>query len=114
MLGYVDSAIIRLRAVVEAETQYAKLHPEVGYTCSLSQLSGDGLIARLAKNPNENGYSFDIVGCGALDENKPNLTYYVIARPSHSGLPAFCADSSGVRSDETGSVERCMAHGVPL
>jgi hypothetical protein len=81
----------------------------------LHAVPSDELIARLVKNPNENGYTFEIVGCPALDGQQPNLTYHVIARPLHSGLPAFCSDSSGVvMSDETGSVERCMAHGVPL
>lgn len=39
MLGYVDSAIVRVRAVVVAEIQFAKAHPDIGYTCTISQLA---------------------------------------------------------------------------
>jgi hypothetical protein len=48
MIGYVDSAIARVRAVVSAEDEFAKSHPEAGYTCTLSQLPQEGQIARLA------------------------------------------------------------------
>jgi hypothetical protein len=115
MLGDVDSAIIRVRAVAAAETKFAKSHPELGYTCTLSQLPYDELVARLVDNAHDNGYSFGIVGCQAPDPRKPNSMYHITARPLHSGLPAFCSDSSGVvRSDDTGSVERCLASGVAL
>ncbi len=115
MIGYVDSAIARVRAVVSAEDEFAKSHPEAGYTCTLSQLPQEGQIARLAHDGKDNSYAFDILGCQAPDLGKPNLLYQVAARPLHSGLPAFCSDQSGiVRSDDGGSVERCLAKGVPL
>jgi hypothetical protein len=114
-LGYVDSAIVRVRAVAAAETKFAKANPEIGYTCALSQLPHDELVMRLANDGNDNGYTFRIVGCQAPDPKKPNSVYDITARPLHSGLPAFCSDPSGVvRSDDTGSVERCLANGVPL
>jgi hypothetical protein len=115
MLGYVDSAIVRVRAVAAAETKFAKSHPELGYTCTLSQLPHDELIARLADEGNDNGYTFRIAGCQAPDPKKPNSMYHITARPLHSGLPAFCSDpSSIVKTEDNGSVERCLASGVPL
>lgn len=116
MLGYVDSAIGRVRTVAAAEEQFAKAHPEIGYTCSLSQLPHDELITGLvAKNQKYNGYLFEIVGCKASAPKKPNLIYQITARPLRSGLPAFCSDDSGiVKSDYGGSVEKCLANGVPL
>jgi hypothetical protein len=115
MLGDIDSAIVRVRAVAAAETEFAKVHPELGYTCTLSQLPQDELVARLAHEENDNGYSFGVAGCQAPDSKKPNSMYHITARPLQSGLPAFCSDPSGiVRSDDTGSVERCLASGVPL
>ena len=115
MLGYVDSAIGRVRAVAAAEAQFAKSHPELGYTCALSQLPRDEQITRLANDPNDNGYTFEIAGCLSSDPQKPNSTYHITARPLHSRLPAFCSNSSGVvRSDDTGSVEKCLASGIPL
>jgi hypothetical protein len=44
MLGYVDSAIGRLRTVVGAESEFAKNNPNVGYPCKLSQLPDDGMM----------------------------------------------------------------------
>jgi len=115
MLGYVDSAIGRVRAVVAAETEFAKTHPDIGYTCTISQLPQTELVARLATGGIDNGYKFGIAGCQALGPQKPNSMYPVTARPLHSGSPAFCSDPSGVlRSDDSGSVERCLATGVPV
>jgi hypothetical protein len=115
MLGCVDSAIGRVRAVVGAEDQFARTHPEVGYTCALSLLPRDDQIARLVKDGTDNGNAFNLVGCQPPEPKKPNLSYQVTARPLHSGLPAFCSDQSGiVRSDQGGSVETCLVNGVPL
>jgi len=115
MIGYVDSAIGRMRSVAAAEEQFAKAHPDVGYTCTLSHLPSNGQILRLAKDGKDNGYFFDIVGCQSTGPQKPNSMYRVIARPLPSGLPAYCSDQSGIlRYDEGGSVEKCMADGVPL
>jgi hypothetical protein len=116
MLGYVDSAIGRVRTVVTAEDQFAKAHPKVGYTCDLSQLPRIGDIARLlAKDRKDNGYVFDIVGCQGAAPMMPNSTYRVTAGSLHTGQPAFCSDQSGiVRADYGGSVERCLSSGVPL
>lgn len=115
MLGYVDSAIGRVRAVTTAETQFTKTHPEVGYTCTLSQLPHDEQIARLVKDGKDNGYVFGIIGCQLTEPKKPNSIYQVTARPLHSGLPAFCSDQSGIiRSDEGGSIEKCLTSGVPF
>jgi hypothetical protein len=94
MLGYVDSAILRMRVLHVAEIQFAKMHPEVGYTCSFSQLpTGNEIVRRIAANPIENGYAFEIVGCQSQDVAKPNAAYYLTARPLHSGQPAYCSAS---------------------
>ena len=114
MLGFVDSAIGQVRAISEAETQFAKAHPELGYTCALFQLPRTEEITRLlAKNRIDNGYEFEIVGCREASK-KPNSTYYVTARPLHSGLPAFCSDPSGILMfDEGGSIEKCLTKRNP-
>src|ERR1700730_8895237 len=66
MLGFVDSAIGRVRMISAAETQFAKAHPELGYTCVLSQLPRSEEITRLlAQNRIDNGYAFEITGCQA-------------------------------------------------
>jgi hypothetical protein len=56
MLGYVDSAIVRMRVLNAAETQFAKDHPPLGYTCKLSELPSTAEIRRLlAKGSIDNG-----------------------------------------------------------
>lgn len=115
MLGYEDSAIVRVRAVVAAEGEFAKTHPDKGYTCTLSQLTQSELVERLTNAGIDNGYSFNITGCEDIVPEKSISTYHVTARPLHSGLPAFCSDPSGVvKSDAAGSIDRCLAIGVPL
>lgn len=116
MLGYVDSAIGRMRVLNAAETQFAKEHPALGYTCKLSELPSTAEIQRLlAKGSIDNGYAFEITGCHAPEAQPPNSGYYITARPVHSGQPAFCSDLSGiVKADYSGSVERCRSNGVPL
>jgi len=116
MLGYVDSAIVRMRLLYTAETQFAKAHPALGYTCTLSQLPPSDEIQRLvARNRIENGYAFEVAGCEPPDAERPNPTYSITARPLHSGQPAFCSDQSGIiKADYGGSVEACRANGVPL
>jgi hypothetical protein len=119
-LGYVDSAIFSVRAVVAGEAEFAKAHPDVGYTCTLSQLTGpsssawaDEVIAGLLKDGRTNGFSLEINGCQTADGKKPNPTYYVIARPLRRDMPAFCSDQSGiVKFDDTGSITKCLHDGA--
>jgi hypothetical protein len=54
MLGYIDSAIGRIRAVTSAEEAYAEAHPEIGYTFILSQLPHDDQVQRLLKDGTDN------------------------------------------------------------
>jgi hypothetical protein len=115
-LGYVDSAIGRMRVLNVAETQFAKEHPERGYTCNLSDLPQSGEVQRLLNgNGINNGYAFEIDGCQSTDAGRPNSAYYTRAQPLHSGQPAFCSDQSGIlKADYSGSVEKCRANGLPL
>jgi hypothetical protein len=115
MLGFVDSAIGRVRLISAAETRFAESHPNFGYTCTLSQLPRSEAITRLlAQNGIDNGYAFEIIGCEAVLPERPNTTYCVTARPLHTGQPAFCSDQSGVlESDDDGSVEKCIAKRTP-
>jgi hypothetical protein len=116
MLGYVDSAIVRMRILIAAEVQFAKEHPGLRYTCKLSELPSNAVIQRLlAKNSVDNGYAFEIVGCHAPEPQTSNSGYYIAARPLHSGQPAFCSDQAGtLKADYNGSVEKCRSTGTPL
>jgi len=116
MLGYVDSAIGRMRVLYVAENQFAKEHPAHGFTCNLSELPQSEEVQRLLTgNRIDNGYAFEIAGCQAPDAKRPNSAYYTSARPLHSGQPAFCSDQAGIlRADYSGSVEKCRVTGLPL
>jgi hypothetical protein len=99
-LGRLDSAIASVRALVDAEARFARAHPEMGYTCSLSELDIEGSIAEdsakeLVRSGHRNEYSFEIRGCAKEQRHSPNLTYRIVARPLHGG-EKVCADQSGV------------------
>jgi len=114
-IGYLDSAIVSMRTLAAAEARFAEAHPSLGYTCTLSELATDQMTAGPAKNGRRNGYSFQLTGCRERSGQEPKPGYTLTARPLHKGLPAFCADQSGIlRSDETGSVEKCLKSGAPL
>jgi hypothetical protein len=116
MLGYMDSAIGRLRVISSAEAQFAEEHPDLGFTCELSQLPKNSEIQRLvSKNRIDNGYALEISACHSPSAGQPNSTYHLTARPLHSGLPAYCSDQSGIlKYDENGSAEKCLANGTPF
>jgi hypothetical protein len=110
LLGFVDSAIVRMRAIAAAEDQFARSHPEIGFTCTLAQLPRDDQIGRLVKDGIDNGYVFTLTGCKRTEGNNANSTYLLTARPLHSGLPAFCSDQSkNLTADDTGSIDKCLS-----
>jgi len=115
-LGNVDSAIGSMRTLVAAETKYAQAHPEVGYTCSVSELPSDEFrIVEQLRNGTRNGYAFQIGGCQVAYAKRPNAKYQFTARPLLKGMPAYCTDQSGiVKYDESGSVQKCLESGVPF
>jgi hypothetical protein len=116
MLGYMDSAIGRLRVISSEEAQFAKEHPEVGFTCAISKLPTTPESRRLASGKSyENGYSFELAGCISKSTLSPITRYQIAARPLHPGLPAYCGDQTGIlKYDDSGSVEECLAKGTPF
>jgi hypothetical protein len=113
--GYIDSAIISIRAVAASEARFAEAHPELGYTCELSALPRDELIAGLVDYQRKNGYLLEITGCRGEGGKGPNSKYQVTVRSLHSGMPAFCSDQSGMlKYDSGGSTQRCVQSGTPF
>ena len=113
-LGYVDSAIVSLRVLVNSEIKFAQTHPDIGYACTLSALPNDDLTAELVKNGRRNEYAFEI-SCPVEEAKRPTTKYQLTARPLITGMPAFCSDQTGVvKSDESGSIEKCLQSCVPL
>jgi type IV pilus assembly protein PilA len=113
-----SSAVASVRTLEVAEVRYSSSHPDSGYTCSLSDLSGAGLIeARLASGE-KNGYVFELSGCTPSSEGGPNVKFRVVAYPATTnttGTRAFCSDESGVvKTDEKGSPQDCLGSGSQL
>jgi hypothetical protein len=109
-LGYEDSAIVKMRTIVNKESEFGKVHPDIGYTCKLFDVAPDLIIP----NGQRNGYAFELINCQDRG-NGPNKGYTLTARPLHSDMPAFCANESGIlKADYEGSVATCLRNGAPL
>jgi type IV pilus assembly protein PilA len=107
-----SSAIVSVRQIVAAESNYASSHPETGYTCNLSDLA-TVIDAKLARGE-KNGYIFDLSSCRAGVDGG-NVGFRVVAYPAaldRTGSQSFCSDESGVvKTDVSGSHQHCMANG---
>lgn len=99
-----------------AEGEYARKHPEIGFTCSLADLVGDHEDAfsrmidpKIATGP-VNGYRFSVSGCNGT----PADTFHVTAEPvtPGNGSKSYCVDPTGnVRSSSDGSAANCLSSG---
>jgi type IV pilus assembly protein PilA len=113
-----SSAVGSIRSVNTAEITYAQSHPNVGFTCSMSDLAGDGLISSKLAGGSKTGYAFERTDCSAGAEGPGNAKYRVVAYPvtaNTTGIKAFCSDESAViRVDSGGSAKGCVENGSPL
>jgi hypothetical protein len=113
-LGYVDSVIGTMRELIGSEQRFAEAHPDVGYTCELSDLSKDGLLTSSFENGVKNRYKFEITRCSDKNGKLPNTRFRLTARPLMRGWEAWCSDQSGVlKIEANGSVEECLEKGTP-
>ena len=112
------SAIASVRTLEAAEVTYKNLHPDQGYTCSLSDLATAQSINGALATGQRNGYAFELTGCSTGTDSGANVKYQVVAYPlrvNQTGVRAFCSDESGVlRVDASGSSRGCVDNGVAL
>ena len=105
-----------VRNIMSAEISYQATHPQAGFTCNLSDLSA--LLDPRVVSGEKYGYDFALQGCTAEKAGDPASHFQIAATPvtfNKTGARAFCADESGVtKSDNTGSAQGCLDHGVPL
>jgi type IV pilus assembly protein PilA len=113
------SAIQSIRAIQQAQMQYASTYPANGYTCTLSALGGDPSAG--APSPTsaqilqgdvtsgfKSGYIIAISNCQKVTVNGTDRynSYTVTAIPQTVGKTGdigFCGDDSGpIKSDPTG------------
>ena len=115
--------VAAMRTISTAEVTYASTYPNVGFTCTLSNLDGFGggqpnerqamLISSGLASGKRYGYVFTLSECAGM----PATGYHLTATPNGNGLggKAYCADQSGViRSSEDGNAAACLAGGTPI
>jgi type IV pilus assembly protein PilA len=119
-----DTLVINaMRTIISAQNTYASTYPEVGYTCTLSNLDGFGaeepgphqamLISSSLAGGRRYGYIFTLSGCAGA----PAAKFLLTAIPNEPGLgrKVFCADASGeIRSTDESHASSCTATGIPI
>ncbi len=112
-----SSAVASVRTLVTAEITYASMHPEAGYTCSISDLSQGELISGPLASGQKSGYVFEFQNCSAdLAAGGGNVKFQVFAYPltrNQTGIRTFCSDESNVIKviEASGSAQACLEHG---
>ena len=105
-----EQTIVLLAA---AERSFALEHPDVGFTCSLSDLAPGSKsmgVDPQVTTGSYNGYRFALSGC----EGKPTGSFQVIAEPlqANKGAKAFCTDATqNLRESTDGQSGTCLASG---
>ena len=96
-----------------AESQFANTHPEIGFTCTLSDLAKPDLFnldPRIFSGEPYRGYKFSLSGC----QDKPSGSFRLIAEPVSpaTGTKAYCTDAThNVRSSTDGLGSSCISSG---
>jgi type IV pilus assembly protein PilA len=120
--GGSDAMVIAaIRTILTAEVTYATSYPNVGFTCTLSDLDGFGggepnahqamLINSGLASGKRYGFVFSLSGCSET----PATSFQVTAVPNRSlsGRKAFCAGQSAIiRSSDDGNPATCWASGT--
>ena len=113
------SAIQSIRAIQQAEIQYASTYPSNGYTCTLASLGGETSAGAASPTSAQilqgdvtsgfkSGYIIAISNCQKVTANGTDriTSYTVTAVPQtvgKTGDNGFCADDSGpIKQDLTG------------
>jgi hypothetical protein len=96
-----------------AESQFARTHPEIGFTCTLPDLAKPNMFnldPQIFSGEPYQGYKFSLSGC----QDKPSGSFHLVAEPvSPTGkAKAFCTDATNnVRSSDDGLGSSCLTSG---
>jgi hypothetical protein len=107
-----------VRRMALAENIYAQKHPDMGFTCAISNLVniGHGLdegepfkfVDPEFTGGVYNGYRFAIRGC----DGKPSKSFQVLAEPISGKGKAYCSDDRlNLRAADDGHGSTCLASG---
>jgi prepilin-type N-terminal cleavage/methylation domain-containing protein len=119
------SAVASIRTITTAETTYSTTYPNVGYTCTISELgppaagqpvgtTAAGILDGVLATGIKRGYIFSLNNCSGT----PKATYGSVAVPQSigaTGTRAFCSDASGIiwqATDGTGAT--CQSAGTVI
>ncbi|HLJ29686.1 MAG TPA: hypothetical protein VKY85_23465 [Candidatus Angelobacter sp.] len=97
-----------------AEGSFARQHADVGFTCSLADLTqgGDFGLDRQISGGIYKGYKVNLTGC----QGKPAGSFQITIEPVSpgSGGKAYCIDATqNVRASDDGRAATCIAAGTP-
>jgi hypothetical protein len=112
-------AVESIRRLNLAEHDYAAQHPDLGFACSIRELSEQGaeLASRVSfvdpvlASGTKSSYHFEI-GCAhsGIHKGKAYTITAVPTEPGKTGLYALCTDQSGeIWYSENGSTSDCFA-----
>lgn len=110
-----SAAMGRIYMIAQTEITYAADHPEIGYTCTLSNLSpqsgqAESLSASSMANPESNGYRFTLTGCEGAPASKYRLT--AVPLDQDAEMKTFCVDESRkLRSLPADKKSNCFSQG---
>jgi type IV pilus assembly protein PilA len=108
-----SAAASSVRTLATAEASYVSSHPEIGYTCSLSDLQD--LIGQKLASGTRSGYVFVLSDCTSEATGGPNTKYKILSYPlTHgtTGVRTFCSDETAVIKVNAGeSKENCFVDG---
>jgi len=96
-----------------AEMTFARIHPEIGFTCTLADLAKPNMLnldPRIFSGEPYHGYKFSLSGC----QDKPSGSFHLTAEPVSPApkAKAFCTDATNnVRSSDDGLGSSCLASG---
>jgi hypothetical protein len=111
-----------MKTILTAEVTYFATYPNVGYTCTLSDLDGFGggepnehqamLINSGLASGKKYGYIFQLSGCNS----RPATSFRLTAVPNANNFSrkTFCTDqSAAIRTSDDGNPATCAASGTP-
>ncbi len=112
------TAMRAVRRMALAENIYAQKHPDMGFTCAISNLVnvGHGLdegepykfVDPEFAGGVYNGYRFVIRGC----DGRPSKSFQVVAEPIDGEVRAYCSDDRlNLRSADDGRGSTCLSSG---
>jgi len=86
-----------LRIIFLAQSEYAREHPDKGFSTSLEELGRDSLVDSVLASGTKSGYEFILWTAGPNSQGRVSR-FFVVARPQmyQEGEHSFFTDESGV------------------